>query len=113
MKTVEDLAREAGLPAGHSPWQYQWFSLAEPLTRFHALAIEQEHKRLLAGSGEPDTHCFDDDTGKDVWSYSKEQMAAAVLRERERCAAICDDKSTKVNSKWIPADCAAAIRGMQ
>ena len=35
---------------------------------------------------EPDTHCWDEDTGQDVWSYSKplvEQMLAerdAVLR---------------------------------
>jgi hypothetical protein len=36
----------------------------------------------------PDTHCFDDDTGRDVWSYSADQMrayaAAAVAVERER-----------------------------
>lgn len=28
---------------------------------------------------EPDTHCFDDDTGKDVWSYSADQMHAYAL----------------------------------
>jgi hypothetical protein len=37
---------------------------------------------------EPDTHCWDDDVGRDVWSYSAEQMriyaAAAVAAERER-----------------------------
>ena len=27
----------------------------------------------------PDTHCFDDDTGKDVWSHSAEQMQAYAL----------------------------------
>lgn len=25
---------------------------------------------------EPDTHCFDDDTGKDVWSHSPDQLRA-------------------------------------
>ena len=25
---------------------------------------------------EPDTHCFDDDTRRDVWSYSYRQMRA-------------------------------------
>jgi hypothetical protein len=35
---------------------------------------------------EPDTHCWDDDTGKDVWSYSADQMRAYALAERERCA---------------------------
>ena len=28
---------------------------------------------------EPDTHCFDDDTGKDAWSYSADQMHAYAL----------------------------------
>ena len=46
---------------------------------------------------QPDTHCLDDDTGKDVWSHSADQMRAyaelAVAAERERCAAICDASS--------------------
>ena len=46
---------------------------------------------------QPDTHCLDDDTGKDVWSHSADQMRAyaelAVAAERERCAAICDARS--------------------
>ena len=42
----------------------------------------------------PDTHCFDDDTGKDVWSHSAEQMQAYALaaiearlnpKPKERC----------------------------
>ena len=45
------------------------------------------HQTLLP---DPDTHCFDDDTGQDVWSYSESQMlaygAAWLLDERERCA---------------------------
>ena len=32
---------------------------------------------------EPDTHCFDDDVGKDVWSHSPEQLHAYG----EACAA--------------------------
>lgn len=31
---------------------------------------------------EPDTHCYDDDTQKDVWSYSKE-LVEQVLSERD------------------------------
>ena len=46
---------------------------------------------------QPDTHCLDDDTGKDVWSHSADQMRAyagqAIAAERERCAAICDARS--------------------
>ena len=33
---------------------------------------------------EPDTHCFDDDTGLDVWSHSPDQMRAYG----EACAAV-------------------------
>ena len=43
---------------------------------------------------EPDTHCFDDDTGLDVWSHSPDQMRAygevCAVAERERCAKIVD-----------------------
>ena len=43
---------------------------------------------------EPDTHCFDDDTGKDVWNYSETQIRAyglsMMLAERERLASVLD-----------------------
>ena len=43
---------------------------------------------------QPDTHCLDDDTGKDVWSHSADQMraygAACAAAERERCAKMCE-----------------------
>ena len=46
--------------------------------------------------------------------YTADQMRSyaleAVRRERERCAKICEDKAAKVNSRWIPQDCADAIR---
>jgi len=29
---------------------------------------------------EPDTHCFDEDTGKDCWSYSRDLVAEIVLK---------------------------------
>ena len=42
----------------------------------------------------PDTHCWDEDTSKDVWSHSADQMRAyaeqAVAAERERCATVCE-----------------------
>jgi hypothetical protein len=73
----------------------------------------------------PDTHCFDDDTGKDVWSYSAAQMrayaAAAVALERERCAKLCDVRAAyyesgdddRPNARRASAaeSCAAVIRG--
>ena len=43
---------------------------------------------------EPDTHCFDDDVGKDVWSHSPEQLhaygEACAAAEREACAKLCE-----------------------
>lgn len=49
---------------------------------FATLVREQYRAELLTGSPEPDTHCFDTDTNTDVWSHSKDQLAAAVLRAR-------------------------------
>lgn len=37
-----------------------------------------------------DTHCYDEDTGKDVWSHSAEQMRAYV--DADRAAPAEDDK---------------------
>jgi hypothetical protein len=31
----------------------------------------------------PDTHCFDTDTNKDVWSYSQEQLIAYARKAAE------------------------------
>jgi len=36
--------------------------------------VEQKSIDNLPKLPEPDTHCFDEDTSKDVWSYSNEQM---------------------------------------
>ena len=49
---------------------------------------------------EPDTHCWDDDIKRDVWSYSAEQMRAYALAhivaERERCANINRARAMKI-----------------
>lgn len=52
----------------------------EWLTTFANAVIAAHTEELLQGVGEPDTHCFDEDTQKDVWSYSKEAVAAAVAQ---------------------------------
>lgn len=44
---------------------------------------------------------------EDWLQYFAALVAAA---EREACAQVCDDYAYKVNSRWIPRDCAAAIR---
>ena len=43
---------------------------------------------------EPDTHCFDDDTGKDVWSYTADQMHAYAL------AALAQQAQEPVYWEW-------------
>lgn len=82
---IQSLAKQAGYErlTGDSCEEFSCFVI----NRFATLYREALFSELLAGCVEPDTHCFDDDTQKDVWSYSKDQLAAAVLRERERCAA--------------------------
>jgi hypothetical protein len=51
---------------------------------------------------DPDTHCWDDDTNSDVWSYSPGLMRAtidaAVAKERERCAKVANDILTQGRS---------------
>ena len=43
---------------------------------------------------EPDTHCFDTDTGLDVWSYSKAQLKQygddRAREALEKAAELCD-----------------------
>ena len=43
---------------------------------------------------EPDTHCWDDDTERDVWSHSEDQLRAyaaqEVAAERERLRGLVD-----------------------
>jgi len=36
---------------------------------------------------EPDTHCFDDDTKSDVWSYSRELVISTVLAHIDKLEA--------------------------
>jgi hypothetical protein len=64
----------------------------------------------------PDTHCWDEDTSKDVWSYSDEAMRTyaeqAVAAERERCAKLADEYATYGGSNFAAwfTKLAAAIR---
>ena len=60
----------------------------------------------------PDTHCFDDDTQKDVWSHSTEQMLDYGKAERERAleeAVTTCESFDSCDPKYI----AAAIRALK
>jgi len=71
---------------------------------FAALVIEAEHKRLLEESGEPNRFASER-SGMHV--YTADQLAAAVLKEREKCAKVCEE----YDGSWYAQQCAVAIRG--
>jgi len=97
MKSIQDLAREAD--AAHDDVIITPF-----LQRFHDLAIAEYRKRLLEGSEEPIVLTESNDGTPTA--YTADQIAAAVLRERERCVVEVD----KVLGKNQITE---AIRGMQ
>lgn len=59
----------------------------------------------------PDTHCFDTDTGLDVWSYSIDQMLALRNQTLEDAAKVCDSMHYEVDV--YGAQCAKAIRNLK
>lgn len=105
MKLIQDLAREVGAVEGvvlFGRHDNTVFTPGELLT-FAALVIEQEHKRLLEGSEEPIVLTESNDGTPTA--YTADQIAAAVLRERERCVVEVD----KVRGKNQITE---AIRGL-
>ena len=69
-----------------------------------------------AGLPDPDTHCWDDDTNNDVWSYSQGLMRAtidaAVAKERERIVATCRKAMPQPVANWSDAQIVEALRGV-
>jgi len=103
-----------------------WRPLPEPPES--AAAPAQADRDAPVELPEPDTHCYDTDEERDVWSHSPDQMrtygdareaagyARGVAEERERCAAICDRMGNPLNVKYEGGGCrkaAAAIRAAQ
>lgn len=64
-------------------WMYEQGRLAErdPRTSKAAPVAPLQQGEYLP-LPKPDTHCYDEDTGKDVWSHSAEQMRAYVDADR-------------------------------
>lgn len=62
----------------------------------------------------PDTHCFDDDTQSDCWSYSPELVRKMLEQERreerESCAALCESFKGYPTDKVIADELSNAIR---
>lgn len=62
---------------------------------------------------QPDTHCLDDDTGKDVWSHSADQMRAyaelAVAQETERLRRALHE----IAEEWAGAECGEPVTAQE
>ena len=99
MKTNIELAREAGLNDFGVAWQQS------ALDRYTALVEARLIAKLLEGAGEPVNR---DDTVHGVNYYTSDQIAAAVLREREECATFIETQRNDVPATGI--EFAAAIR---
>lgn len=89
----------------------------DDLERFAILIREAVVAELVAGSGEPEINCYDEEFRTDVWGYTADQLAGAVLRERERCAKVCVaskliDMPTTIEIAAV-RKCAAAIRSAE
>ena len=57
---------------------------------------------------EPDTHCFDDGTGKDCWGYSPEQVSSILLAfsEAQKGAVKAEDKVDAERMDWLDVNLA-------
>lgn len=120
MNDVEKLAKKAGIAKhglGYTCWEGQ-------LEKFAALIRAERDAELLAGVGEPIGDGFTQliqvgDTpstveiiriqGVGVPVYTADQVAAAVLRERERCAKVVE-ASPSYDWHKFACECAQAIR---
>ena len=65
----------------------------------------------------PDTHCFDTDTGLDVWSYSKEQMLSLRNQTLEDAAQAADqvaaDARSTQRNPYLATNAAMVIRNLK
>ena len=83
---VSDIIDAYGMTPGQPERVADIPGLAEALEAAFADGSAQITGALQQGEyselPEPDTHCYDEDTGKDVWSHSAEQMHAYLDADR-------------------------------
>ena len=101
---IIELAREAGMQLGDN---FADKMMVAVLTRFAHLVRDAYREELLAGVDVPWTYT---ETSPAKPLYNADQMAAAVLRERERCAKLCESLPMQQEID-VRDQCAAAIRG--
>ena len=80
--------------------------------RFAALIRADERERLLTGVEMPEPDGMDnDDTAYFTAEQLRETVAAAVAREREVCAKVCEELGMATNGMYERNhECATAIR---
>lgn len=61
---------------------------------------------------EPDTHCVDTDTDKDVWSHSPEQLKQTLRDFGEQCAQVAEALTAETEATTYADVAAAAIRAL-
>ena len=63
---------------------------------------------------EPDTHCWDDDTQSDCWSYSPELVRRLIVEAEQRMKDRCAEVADKLSGRCLhPDEIAEAIREMK
>ena len=78
--------------------------------------IEAYKKELLGGSEEPfiilraNDYKLGDSGEEGTKLYTADQLAAAVLKERERCAKVCESEYDNWDNERPLRICASAIR---
>lgn len=97
-----ELAREAGINEWWDSGNEQREVLMQCIDRYTALVEARLMAKLLEGAGEPLNR---DDTVHGVNYYTSDQIAAAVMREREECAKVCE-----AHYNHEAKDCAEEIR---
>lgn len=107
------IARVAAEKHGHTLKDEPEQATVEFIVELYHMAIDNYRAELLKGVGEPDTHCFDTDTNTDVWSHSKDQLAAAVLAARnaalEKAAQKCMEEVADFHSSNESRDTAETL----
>ena len=109
MIDVLELAKQAGFYtdlAGANDCHIGGRGVVQALAK---LVIEAHNKELLECSDEPKIIGYDG-IESIIYAYTPDQLAAAVLRERERCAKVCESEYDNWDYERPLRICATAIR---
>lgn len=89
------------------PWGDRWLKYEDQAKEMIAMVRKHVPAAIPAPEGAPltlpppDTHCWDDDTGKDVWSYSADLVRSIVSAA---LAAPAPQAPTQEPAAWLVLD---------